>query len=398
MEQYLDLLKTIREKGTYKPAAREGMPGTQSLFGHQMRVDLSKGFPLLTTKKMFWKGVVVELLWFLKGDTNIKYLIDNGVNIWNEDAYNYYLKKRKHFTETTQQGRALDLVTNFTPLTFDEFINEVKNGENEDMDGFGVGYEYGDCGFQYGKVWRDWETPIVKGNGETTQVVVDQIRNLILSLSKTPESRRHLVTALDPANDKDLALYWCHAMFQFNCRPLSPLEIINEAKKRGLWVDGSEFKATNLLVNAEGQMFHEWVAEHQDKFPTYALDCQLYQRSADVVLGVPFNIASYALLVEILAEICNMVPGEFIHTFGDVHIYDNHNEAVDEQLTRTPTKLPTLKLSDNAKGSLRSLKTNAEFIPNTITGIFDELTVDDFEVVDYNPQSSIKAKLSTGLV
>ena len=357
MEQYLDTLKFIKEKGTYKPAARENMPGTQSLFGHQFRHDLSTGFPLLTTKKMFWKGVVTELLWFLRGDTNIKYLVDNGCNIWNEDAYQYYVKLYKN--------TGLPIL-DITPM--DTFISKIKEGilsyENERV----PNYVLGDCGFQYGRVWRGWEKVI---NDEQPPEFdnkiysIDQIKNVINSLKKNPESRRHIVTAIDPAHENDLALYWCHAMFQFNCRPLTLNDKANYLRDKGIGADYSE------------------------NIPKYYLDCQLYQRSADVFLGVPFNIASYALLTHILAKICNMIPGEFIHTFGDVHIYDNHKDAVEQQLQRIPTELPTLKIKDEGN--------DWAAIGNLNFDLIEVLGVDDFIIENYNPQPPIKAELSTGL-
>lgn len=362
MKQYLELLKTIKEKGTYKPPAREGMPGTQSLFGYQFRHDLSEGFPLLTTKKMFWKGIVVELLWFLRGDTNIKYLVDNGVNIWNEDAYNYYIKlcKKQNI---------------YKCLNFKSFIDLVKENKTLgwEMPNY---YKLGDCGYQYGKVWRAWQIDTVyksnEGDCRTTRGSIDQIKNLIEGLKKNPESRRHIVTAWDPAHDQDLALTWCHAMFQFNCRPVEPIEMIDILRNNG--------HVVNLYTtNVENQY-------KEANLPKYYLDCQLYQRSADAVLGVPFNIASYALLIHIICKIVNMIPGEFIHTFGDVHIYDNHKEAVEEQLSRTPEKLPELV----------HMKTDEFWKSFTLDNI-THLDYGDFLLQDYNPQPSIKAELSTGL-
>jgi thymidylate synthase len=364
MQQYLELLKTIKEKGTHKPAARPNMPGTTSLFGYQLRHDLQKGFPLLTTKKMFWKGVVVELLWFLRGDTNIKFLVDNDVNIWNEDAYQYYMKIKKEMNVTAR------------PLSLEQFIERIKLGEGANWYN---GYTLGDCGYQYGKVWRNWKNKEVSSSHSDSErsyllyrdIEVDQIKNVITSLKNNPESRRHIVTAIDPAHDNDLALYWCHAMFQFNCR-IIPDE---------------------TLYEMTGVMYDDW--EHDKDisvqglynlgYPKYYLDCQLYQRSADVFLGVPFNIASYALLTHIIAKICNMIPGEFIHTFGDVHIYDNHMDAVNEQLKRTPGELPTV--------SVPHIGFDDHFDENIRITDFG-----DFDLENYNPQPSIKAELSTGLI
>lgn len=373
MKKYLNLLQSIKDNGTYKPAAREGMPGTQSLFGYQFRHNLADGFPILTTKKIFWKGVVVELLWFLRGDTNIKYLVDNGVNIWNEDAYNFYLKKSKEVGVNTEG-----------PLSFEDFIQNIKDGKLK----WGVlhakdnSYSLGDCGYQYGKVWRAWDSEPYVANFELeiTSGKIDQIKNLIYSLKNTPESRRHIVSAIDPAHDNKLALYWCHAMFQFNCRPLTVEDRWDLLQLKSEWLHKSQLGVADEDLT---------VICNSNNIPKYYLDCQLYQRSADVVLGVPFNIASYALLTEILAKICNMVPGEFIHTFGDVHIYDNHKDAVEEQLKRTPTDLPKLVISDEGN--------DWAAISNLDLDLISMLDVSDFTLENYIPQSKIVAELSTGL-
>jgi thymidylate synthase len=237
MQQYLDLLQHILDKGV-KKADRTGT-GTISCFGYQMRFDLQEGFPLVTTKKLHLKSIIHELLWFLKGETNIEYLKQNGVSIWNEWA-----------------------------------------------DG------NGELGPVYGKQWRSWEG----ANGET----VDQVSQVIKQIKANPDSRRLIVSAWNVAELPKMALMPCHAFFQF------------------------------------------YVAEGK-------LSCQLYQRSADVFLGVPFNIASYALLTMMVAQVCDLEPGEFIHTFGDVHIYSNHMEQVQLQLSRKPFPLPTMKLNPEVK-------------------------------------------------
>jgi len=354
MKQYLDLLQAIKDNGTYKPAARVGMPGTKSLFGYQFRHNLANGFPLLTTKKMYWKGVVIELLWFLRGNTNIKFLVDNGVNIWNEDAYNYYLKKCEERLHP--------------PMSFSEFMDCIVRDTMGGRELFDK-YVLGDCGYQYGKVWRNWcgesYTVDAGDNGQRFHTGIDQIKNLINGLKNNPESRRHIVTAIDPTHDTDLALYWCHAMFQFNCRPLSFEDKVN-------WV----------MMHGDVEKGDIGERVHGEDVPKYYLDCQLYQRSADVFLGVPFNIASYALLTEILAKMCGMVPGEYIHTFGDVHIYENHMDAVGEQLGRTPDNLPELSFGCDFSNL-------DEFLGKFVWG--------DAKLTGYYPQESIKGKLSTGL-
>lgn len=361
MQQYLDLLKSIKKNGTVKPAARPGMPGSLSLFGYQYRHDLADGFPLLTTKKIYFKGVVTELLWFLRGDTNIKFLIDNDCNIWNQDAYNYYLKKMDELSDHSYR------------IPFDAFIELIAKGDfrwKKDM--HDTKYKLGDCGYQYGKVWRDWKGFVPNKNivddapfGHTFNKV-DQIKNVINSIRNTPESRRHIVTAIDPAHDQELALYWCHALFQFNCRPLTKIERATAQANLAI-----EIGLENPIVT---------------NYPKYYLDCNLYQRSADVVLGVPFNLASYALLINIIAKITNTIPGHFIHSFGDVHIYDNHMDAVEEQLSRTPKPLGVLWMDTSICWEETVDKFN-----------FTNLTPDDFSVENYDPYPAIKAKLSTGL-
>lgn len=263
MQLYLDLLQKILDEGHQK-TDRTGT-GTRSLFGHQMRFDLSKGFPLLTTKKLHIKSIVYELLWFLKGDTNIKYLKENGVRIWDEWAD-----------------------------------------------------ENGNLGPVYGKQWRSW--PAYDGT------TIDQISNAVHTIKKNPDSRRIIVNAWNVAELDQMALCPCHCLFQF------------------------------------------YVADGK-------LSCQLYQRSADVFLGVPFNIASYALLTQMMAQVCGLQPGDFVHSFGDVHLYNNHVEQAVEQLSRTPRSIPTLKINPNVKDIF-----SFEF--------------SDFEILDYNPWAGIKAKVA----
>lgn len=273
MQQYLDLIRHIQKQGSEK-TDRTGT-GTKSVFGYQMRFNLSKGFPLVTTKKIHVKSVIHELLWFLKGDTNIQYLQDNGVRIWNEWA-------------------------------------DAK----------------GDLGPIYGHQWRNW-------NSEG----IDQIQDVIQTLKSNPDSRRMIISAWNPsvlpdtsisfaenvANNK-AALPPCHAFFQF------------------------------------------YVADNK-------LSCQLYQRSADVFLGVPFNIASYALLTMMVAQVCGFQSGEFVHTFGDTHIYSNHQEQIATQLERTPKPLPIMKLNSNIKDIL-------------------DFTYDDFELIGYDPHPLIRGKVA----
>ena len=263
MKQYLDLLRHIRTNGVMKED-RTGT-GTQSVFGYQMRFNLADGFPLLTTKKVHLKSIIYELLWFIAGDTNVRYLQDHGVTIWDEWA---------------------------------------------DADG--------NLGPVYGHQWRSWQT--------TGQMAIDQLSQVIDQIKHTPDSRRMLVTAWNPSDVEKMALPPCHCLFQF------------------------------------------YVADGK-------LSCQLYQRSADVFLGVPFNIASYALLTMMIAQVCGLQPGEFIHTTGDTHIYRNHFEQVELQLSREPRKLPTMHINPEVKS------------------IFD-FKYEDFTLEGYDPWPAIKAPVA----
>ncbi|MDO4367098.1 MAG: thymidylate synthase [Bacteroidales bacterium] len=263
MKQYLDLLKKIMDEGVVK-GDRTGV-GTKSIFGHQMRFNLSEGFPLLTTKKLHLKSIIYELLWFIKGDTNIKYLNDHGVSIWDEWAD-----------------------------------------------------ENGELGPVYGAQWRRWKT----ADGRE----IDQLSELMEQLKNNPNSRRLIISAWNVGEIEKMALPPCHSLFQF------------------------------------------YVAEGR-------LSCQLYQRSADTFLGVPFNIASYALLTMMIAKVLGLQPGDFVHTLGDTHIYLNHFEQVKEQLDRTPRSLPKMIIEGDQKS------------------IFD-FKYEDFKLVDYNPYPSIKAPIA----
>lgn len=361
MKQYLDLTREVISKGTYKKSAREGMPGTISLFGYQFRHDLSEGFPLLTTKKLSFKNIVVELLWFLRGDTNIKYLIDNGCNIWNEDAYNYYIKLCES-----------ELIE--SRYSYEEFINMIK-GNAGIVRKLPRNYIPGDCGIQYGKLWRNLEYGIVGGASEYYPIYIDQFKDLIQGLKDNPYGRRHIISAWNPSTLDQMALNACHALVQFNCRALS----YNE-----------RFRLYSSKKN--GHVTREIVSD--DRFedagiPKYKLDCQMYQRSADLFLGVPYNIASYALLTHIIAKICNMVPGDFIHSFGDVHIYENHVEQIREQIGREPKDLPKLLLKDEFHYMV-----DQDFDLDEMINSFE---IDFFKIEGYDPHPAIKGKLSTGL-
>ena len=298
MKQYLDLLARIKNEGTVK-SDRTGT-GTKSVFGHQMRFDLSQGFPLLTTKKVFLKGIIHELLWFLAGDTNIKYLVDNGVHIWDNDAYRYY--------------NELCVKAGVLPVAMEEFLRAAQEGIDSPIEG----YKFGDLNHVYGYQWRSWPRP----NGEA----IDQIQQTVDLITKNPDSRRIIVSAWNVADVEKMALPPCHTLFQF------------------------------------------YVADGK-------LSCMLYQRSADTFLGVPFNIASYALLTMMMAQVCGLEAGEFVHTTGDTHLYLNHFEQVDEQLSRTPRALPKMRLNPDVKS------------------IFD-FKFEDFTLEEYDPYPTIKAPMS----
>ncbi|MFI9653510.1 thymidylate synthase [Guyparkeria sp. GHLCS8-2] len=263
MKAYLDLMQRVLDHGVDRDD-RTGT-GTRSVFGHQMRFDLSEGFPALTTKKLHLRSIIHELLWFISGDTNVRYLQDNGVRIWNEWAD-----------------------------------------------------ENGDLGPVYGAQWRSWPTR----DGGT----IDQLGQVIEQIKTNPDSRRLIVTAWNPADVPEMALPPCHLLFQF------------------------------YVANGK-------------------LSCQLYQRSADIFLGVPFNISSYALLTMMIAQVCNLEPGEFVHTLGDAHLYHNHLEQAREQLGREPRRLPTIRINPERR-------------------TIDDFVFDDFELTDYDPHPHIKAKVA----
>lgn len=403
MKQYLGLLDKILKEGDYKPAARENMPGTYSLFGEQLKFDLRETFPMITTKKVSFKNIVVELLWFLKGDTNIKYLVDNGCNIWNEDAYNYYCKKMKELDKSFYNKKR------WFPMEFQEFVSLVKEGELEsDISN----YIFGDCGKQYGWLWRNWETGIddTLGNyyplGENNCGYIDQLKDLIEGLKKNPMSRRHVITAWNPATLDDMALNACHAFVQFNVVPVyDKVDFIEHNGKKLYNLNERNYHRLENLKEVHPELYKKigrqsgvtpYEVMLEDKktmddlnIPSYYIDCQLYQRSADSVLGVPYNISSYALLTHIIGKICNMIPRNFVHTFGDVHIYENHIEAAKEQLEREPKELPTLKIHYNLGNGFN----------NVDMQVFNDLELNHFELENYNPHPKLKneTKLSTGL-
>ncbi len=313
MEQYLNLCNHILHTGATKED-RTGT-GTLSVFGHQMRFDLSQGFPLMTTKKTAFRLIVSELLWFIKGDTNVKSLIEENNHIWDEWAFAKWVNSAEYAgPDMMDFGRRANNDLEFASLYKEQmniFQEKIVNEE-------GFAETYGDLGPVYGKQWRSW----AKTDGGT----IDQLKNVIDSIKRNPDSRRHIVTAWNPEFIEEMALPPCHIMFQF------------------------------------------YVADGK-------LSCQLYQRSADVFLGMPFNIASYALLTHLIARECSLEAGDFVYTTGDTHLYSNHLEQVKEQLSRTPKALPTLKIDSEGKS------------------IFD-LETSDITVEGYDPHPRIKAPVA----
>ncbi len=318
-KQYQQLLSDIIEFGVEKKD-RTGT-GTISEFGHQIRHKMSDGFPLLTTKKMAWKTMVTELLWFLRGDTNIKFLVDNNCNIWNGDAYQAYIKRynkgeyvgKTKLLENSKKNRTLT-----EPFTIEEFIDKIKTDDE-------FAKKWGELGPIYGKQWRSWEKWYIDENKRylTFTKKIDQIQNLINDLKTNPDSRRLMVNAWNVGELDQMVLPPCHYGFQVYTRELSPIEIVEQAKKDGLW--------RNEIP--EGMT----LSELQKDFKTRAISLMWNQRSVDTFLGLPFNIASYGLLLTILAKKVNMVPDQLIGNLGDTHLYLNHIEQAKEQIGRDLT-------------------------------------------------------------
>ena len=300
MKQYLDLMRHVKNNGIRKED-RTGT-GTISVFGYQMRFNLNEGFPLVTTKKVHLKSIIYELLWFIQGDTNIKFLVKNGVNIWNDWPFQNWLKE-------TKQDKKYSMYSQAWRDKMKEFIERIKEDKK-------FSDQYGDLGPVYGQQWRNFQG-------------IDQLNGLINDINKSPDSRRLIVSAWNPRDIPVMeksGLPPCHTLFQF------------------------------------------YVAEGK-------LSCQLYQRSADVFLGVPFNIASYALLTMMIAQATDLKLGDFVHTFGDAHLYVNHLEQVEEQLSRSPHALPNMQINP------------------LINNIFDFQYI-DFQLNNYDPQPAIPARVA----
>jgi thymidylate synthase len=357
-EEYRQLLMDILINGV-KKEDRTGT-GTQSVFGRQIRHSMSEGFPLLTTKKMAWKSIVTELIWFLRGDTNIKYLVDNNCHIWDGDAYKNYAAKT-----------SMDVDGQFTK---EEFIKEIKTN-NE------FAKQWGELGPIYGKQWRKWNYQSKKNHyvmaGQPTHynINIDQIINLISELKSNPDSRRLIVSAWNVGEVDKMVLPPCHYGFQVYTRELSHDERFEIYKNSN--IGGRVLQNHITAINFKQFHFDE------ANIPTRAISLMWNQRSVDTFLGLPFNIASYALLLEIIAKEVNMIPDEIIGNLGDVHLYLDHIEQAKEQISRKPFDLPKLKM-------------NPIFLANLEHKSFDEAIngVVSFELENYQSHPAIKAPLS----
>lgn len=370
--QYLNLLQDILDTGVTKKD-RTGT-GTISVFGRQIRHHMSEGFPLLTTKRMYWKGIVTELVWFLRGDTNIKYLVDNGCNIWNGDAYKKYCSIAGNTEEPNWDIHVDDPNQNRTRLmTQPEFIHEIKTNEK-------FAREWGDLGPIYGKQWRRrgrWKLePIAWEHGAPAHFKrvyeVDQLDQLVRELRSNPDSRRLIVDAWNPRQLQDQVLPPCHYGFQCSTRELSFEE--RWALYSDKPYDGNVAGIINTLDYLDDQ-----------NIPTRAISLMWNQRSVDTPLGLPFNIASYALLLHILAKAVNMVPEELIANLGDTHCYKNQLDGVREQVTRPVDLLPKLQMAATAN------RWHCLDLDEIIMDLDLEST---FKIQGYNPLPAIKFPLS----
>lgn len=313
-QAYLDLCQTVLDQGTTK-SDRTGT-GTHSIFGAQMRFNLQEGFPLLTTKKVNFNLIATELIWFIRGDTNIQYLLKNNNNIWNEWAFKRWIESDEYTgPDMTDFGNR-----SLTDEAFNQdYQAEMKSFKERIMNDDIFAEKYGELGPVYGKQWREWQT--------STDATIDQLKDIVEQIKTNPDSRRHIVSAWNPEDvPKNMALPPCHALFQF------------------------------------------YVADGK-------LSCQLYQRSADIFLGVPFNIASYALLTHLIAHECGLEVGEFVHTLGDAHIYSNHVDQIKEQLTRECMALPEIEINPE------------------LTSVFD-VELEDITLKNYQSHPAIKAPIA----
>jgi len=372
-KKYQQLLSDIIEFGVEKND-RTGT-GTISEFGHQIRHKMSEGFPLLTTKKMAWKSIVTELLWFLRGDTNIKFLLDYDCHIWDGDAYKNYCK---WWNEVEADAKQHELYKDSVLLTKEQFIHNIKT-DNQ------FAKKWGDLGPIYGKQWRQWQgwMQYKKDDGSNGfgSLWYDQILRLVHSLKTEPDSRRLMVNAWNVAELDQMVLPPCHYGFQVYTRELSISERLDLASKTYSVFEPSDF--------------HRVDHEEIDKLypvPKRAISLMWNQRSVDTFLGLPFNIASYALLLEIIAKEVDMIPEDLIGNLGDVHLYKNHIEQAKEQISREPYDLPTITITE--RNWYQHEKVKERLGPKTFEDIILSYRPDCFELNDYQSHPKIKAPLS----
>jgi len=402
-KKYQQLLSDIIEFGVEKKD-KTGT-GTISEFGHQIRHKMSEGFPLLTTKKMAWKSIVTELLWFLRGDTNIKFLLDYDCHIWDGDAYKNYVSKVEEYTSTlnvsndiSEFQEVMDSVGNqikSSVLSQEQFINKIKTNDE-------FAKKFGDLGPIYGKQWRSWgkknivnyDLENVKSSDKVKVMdlirdgkdyskydvkvtyqnnSIDQIQNLINELKTNPDSRRLMVSAWNVAELDQMVLPPCHYGFQVYTRELS------------------KFERSRYMGLPEGEHFLDDVLDKHN-IPKRAISLMWNQRSVDTFLGLPFNIASYALLLEIIAKEVNMVPEDLIGNLGDVHLYKNHIEQAKEQISREPYDLPTIQITERNWYQHQKVKENLGV--KTFRDIILSYRPDCFELIGYESHPKIKAPLS----
>lgn len=342
--QYINLLNKISKGGCKKPSSRPGMPTTLSVFGEIMRFDLREEFPVYTTKRVAFKSVKTELDWFLRGDTNIRFLIDRKCGIWNKDAYRWYQIKSK------------ELPTEYQQLSYDEFIHKITIGDINT----GSSYNLGDLGSVYGKQWRSWEHAKLTDQGYQTDSI-DQVADVLNNLKTNPYGRRHIISAWNVGELSDMALPPCHVLSEFACEPMTESQRLAYYKE----IHGKE--ATDIK-DLEG-------------IPDKYISLLMFQRSVDTFLGQPFNVTSYSLMLEIFASALGMVAKDFIWVGGDCHLYDNHLDACETQLSNEIRKMPKISLNQNI----------------TIEDIiFNRVDFDAIKLVDYNPHAPIKAEMSAG--
>ena len=364
-KQYQELLQTILDYGV-KKKDRTGT-GTKSIFGYTIRHNMSEGFPVLTTKKMAWKTMVTELLWFLRGDTNIKYLVDNDCHIWDGDAFKNYIKKVNEIIDGYKCGDIMGMQDHIeklfsdsdklTPLTMDEFINKIKTDDE-------FANKWGELGPIYGKQWRKWGG-LQDLTDDDKPIYLDQIANLINDLKTNPDSRRLIVLAWNVGELDQMVLPPCHYGFQVYTRELSHQERFTIHSKNP--------------IAMQAALDNKPLTMEETNTPTRAISLMWNQRSVDTFLGLPFNIASYGLLLTILSKEVNMVPDQLIGNLGDTHLYLNHLEQAKEQIGRKPFELPTLNQFPTYEGSRPSI---------------ESYVVGDFTLKNYQSHETIKAPLS----